>query len=349
VQKRALVEPTLWRVALAALSASVCALSALPAAAQEGGGCAKDTECKGSRICVNRVCVDPPPVVACTRDVDCPGDDVCVEKFCAAPVGAAARGAGSAAKKKAAPVPAPAPVIHGPAASAPAPAPVETPTVLILASPPPPVAPPPAAAAVPAPAPTPPAPTGSAAAPAPAAGAPVTIRRVEETPGFSPTWLYNAGLQGGLHNWGRGNKSEGDFGLSVSAEGGLRLSDHLGVLAVGHLSWTMMADSPAATVAGVTTPSSSNNGLLAGIGIGLRVDHLGPLPGYLTAGAGGTFGSINSSNPKINSISLSGGSVLVGYSVPLGSVLLAHARLQWLFLNQDFSLLTLSAGISFGN
>jgi hypothetical protein len=361
VLSRALVKPTPWRAALAALCATTCALAGA-AAAHDGSGCAKDTECKGSRICVNRVCVDPPPVVACTRDVDCPGDDVCVDKICGAAPGAGAaapaKAAGSASKKKGAPpaaaAHAPAPVVPAPA-PAPVPAPVETPTVLILASPPPAVSTPPAAAPAPAaaaPAPafspstTPPASTPPAAASA--AGGPV-IRRVEES-GFSPTWLYNVGVQGGLHRWGRADRSEGDFGLSASAEAGLRLSDHLGFVALGSGSWTLMAESPATTAGGiVVTPASSNNGLLASVGLGLRIDHLGPLTGHFTLAGAGTFGNIVSGSDKVPSLSLSGGSVFAGYTQPLNGALCADVKLAWHFLDKDFALLALSVGISFGN
>ena len=129
--------------------------------------------------------------------------------------------------------------------------------------------------------------------------------------------------------------SEGDFGFSLSAEGGVRLSDHLGLLAVGHGSWALMA--------------SSNNGVQAGFGLGLRVDHVGPLTGHFTLGASGSLGSIIYSNDKVPSLSLSGGAVALSYSQPVNGLLGVDVRFGWHFLSNDFSLLVLSAGISFGN
>ena len=89
--------------------------------------------------------------------------------------------------------------------------------------------------------------------------------------------------------------------------------------------------------------------LLASVGLGLRIDHVGPLTGHFLLAGAGTFGSIVSGNDKVPSLSLSGGSVFAGYSQPLSGALGADVRLGWHFLNQDFSLLVLSAGISFGN
>lgn len=371
---RALVKPTLWGAALAALCAASSALASA-AAAQDGGGCAKDTECKGSRICVNRACVDPAPVVACARDVDCPGDELCVEKVCAsaaaavAGASAPAKGAGSASKKKgaaspAAVSPAPAPAAPAPVAQAPASvsAPVEMPTVLIIASPPPAVTTPPAAtppppAPAPAPAFSPPATPPLSAAPASAGGSPL-IRRVEE-PGFSPSWLYNIGAQAGFHLWRSdpssavhcpGTKSpppcyEGDFGLALSGEAGVRISDHFGLSLLGAGTWTLMASSDATLFA----PAVSYNALLASIGTGLRVDHLGALPGHFMVGGAATFGAIVSGSDAVAAINLSGLSALLSYALPLNGALQADGRVTWHVLNKDFSLLVLSVGISFGN
>ena len=64
----------------------LCAALASPSAvAQEAGGCGKDTDCKGSRVCIKRVCVEPPLVRSCGKDTDCPGDEVCDGKKCMLP------------------------------------------------------------------------------------------------------------------------------------------------------------------------------------------------------------------------------------------------------------------------
>jgi hypothetical protein len=53
----------------------------------EGGGCGKDTDCKGDRICVDARCVEPQArtVEECGKDTDCPGDLVCRRGRCQAP------------------------------------------------------------------------------------------------------------------------------------------------------------------------------------------------------------------------------------------------------------------------
>jgi hypothetical protein len=51
-------------------------------------GCARDTDCKGNRVCVSGDCVDREvPVIVevptgCVRDTDCKGNRVCVEGQC---------------------------------------------------------------------------------------------------------------------------------------------------------------------------------------------------------------------------------------------------------------------------
>jgi hypothetical protein len=60
--------------------AVVGALGALAADAR-AGGCEKDTDCKGERVCVQGQCVAQGPQ-ACQKDSDCPGDQVCERGGC---------------------------------------------------------------------------------------------------------------------------------------------------------------------------------------------------------------------------------------------------------------------------
>ena len=355
------------RLLLVALGVLVCVG---PARAQEAG-CARDTDCKGARICQNRVCVEPPAQVVCGRDLDCPGDDICVDKKCSPPAPAnstnSTNSTNSSKKKKAAAaaaaVPAAPPASAPPAAPAPlAPSgPVADPGPVLLVLPANPLAP---VATTPAPAPSaapiegstaPPAvsapasaaPYASSAAlsPPPLVAAPVTIRRVEDTPGGPGSPVFGISLGGGLHRWAKLDRSEGDFGLSLTGAAGLRATDNLSLLGLIHGDWTMMAD----TAATLTSAASSNNGLLLGIGLGVRLDHLGPIPGYFTASGLASFGSIVSGADKVAGLDLSGGALLVQYSQPLSGWLGAHAQLAWHFLSKDFSLVTLSLGVTFGN
>lgn len=47
------------------------------------GGCTKDTDCKGDRICVDGECTNPER--GCSTDMDCPGDKICLDKRCVSP------------------------------------------------------------------------------------------------------------------------------------------------------------------------------------------------------------------------------------------------------------------------
>ncbi len=108
--------------AVASLTVAVLLFSARPVWA----GCAKDTDCKGDRICQAGQCVSatpsaPPPAATggstCTKDTDCKGDRICSGGQCVAPAG------GAAPAPAPVPVqPAPAPVPTAPATAAPAPA-----------------------------------------------------------------------------------------------------------------------------------------------------------------------------------------------------------------------------------
>lgn len=55
--------------------------------ADVGPGCAKDTDCKGDRICVSGACVSPSPAAPppkkpqCERDSDC-GEGICFDGVC---------------------------------------------------------------------------------------------------------------------------------------------------------------------------------------------------------------------------------------------------------------------------
>ena len=346
------------RMLFAALGVLVCVG---PARAQESG-CAKDTDCKGARICLNRVCVEPPPVVACGRDLDCPGDDICVEKKCSKPK---KKGRG-APGTPAAVAPAAAASVPPPAAAPPAEAtpfaPTEPPPVLLVlpAGPP---APAPAAAAPVAAAPalppkSPPAsPVGSVGAlgapssnttplaPPPLVVAPMTIRRVDEAGSSAGSPVYGIALNGGLHRWSKLDRSEGDFGLSLSGEAGLRATESLSLLGLIHGTWTLMAE----TAGTATSAAASNNGLLLGLGLGVRLDHLGPIPGHFTVGGLASFGTIASGAAKTAGIDVSGAAVLLQYTQPLTGWLAADAQLAWHFLSKDFALVTLSLGVSFGN
>ena len=72
----------------ALVAAAVVLLSISNAAHAQDVGCLKDTDYKGSRICVDHACVDPPPVKSCARDLDCPGDDICEQHLCLPPANA---------------------------------------------------------------------------------------------------------------------------------------------------------------------------------------------------------------------------------------------------------------------
>ncbi len=374
--------------ALAASCIVVLAFCA-PAWAQDAG-CSKDTDCKGERICVEKVCVDPPTKRACTRDLDCSGEDVCEKHVCAAPAkkktkagghrdlikeaarDAEARRAAAAAETKAADAPIPAwtpaaPVAAAPSAAATNPAapvgpPAPPPELIVAPTPAPPVAPPPPApapVAVPAPAhaaaPLPAPPTAAKpnelplpplepiTPPPPLVAAPLVPVADVSTGSSFGTPIYGAGLTLGMVTWfssggqfdiGRLNAgSEPDFEMHLSGEGGIRLTRHLGIELLVHGSWSPM-------VAGRT-------GLYGGIGPGLRVDHLGPVPGQFTLGGTYTAGAISASN--LPSIDFSGGSLLLEYTVPVVGRFGVQGQLGAHFVSYGLTLFTLSAGVAFGN
>lgn len=73
------------RSQIAIIGALLAVFADPPAASARGAGCEKAADCKGSRICVKRVCIDPPLVRVCGKDIDCPADEVCVSKVCMLP------------------------------------------------------------------------------------------------------------------------------------------------------------------------------------------------------------------------------------------------------------------------
>jgi hypothetical protein len=83
-----------FRRLFATVAAATVVLASLsmskPAYAQ--GGCSKDTDCKGTRVCEDGRCVEPPSAAAepppapvpapCQKDTDCGGDLVCENSVC---------------------------------------------------------------------------------------------------------------------------------------------------------------------------------------------------------------------------------------------------------------------------
>jgi hypothetical protein len=51
-------------------------------ASTSAGGCAKDDDCKGNRVCRGGECYDPSAAPGCAKDVDCKGDRVCRNGEC---------------------------------------------------------------------------------------------------------------------------------------------------------------------------------------------------------------------------------------------------------------------------
>lgn len=101
-----------WLAGTSAFGLTVLALSA----DVDAGGCLKDTDCKGTRICQQGQCVEPtkvdPTKKACTKDTDCPGDEICTNKACGkagAPPASATPPASSAPPPGSAPSAAPPP------------------------------------------------------------------------------------------------------------------------------------------------------------------------------------------------------------------------------------------------
>lgn len=79
--------------------------------------CTKDNECKGDRICVKGLCVDPPNRGSCRVDTDCPGDEVCNAQRCtlsSAPPSPVAPPLAAAPPVAVAPPPAMAPLRYAP-------------------------------------------------------------------------------------------------------------------------------------------------------------------------------------------------------------------------------------------
>jgi hypothetical protein len=120
---------------------SVVAVLALIAGARSAhAACAKDTDCKGDRICQAGQCVYPSPTAPaapvagiCTKDTECKGDRVCHEGQCKPPP----------APGQPTPPGRPTPPVDQPAPVAPPTAPVQdaTPAAPPTAEPPPPPAP----------------------------------------------------------------------------------------------------------------------------------------------------------------------------------------------------------------
>ena len=354
-----------------ALVAACLALLAISTtAAAQDAGCTKDVDCKGARICVDHACVDAPAVKTCARDLDCPGDDICEQHLCVPPPNAKkAKGKSRKekereqreAQKKAAAAPAPeasapaqsdtAVTVTPPASSQPAPA--------NNAPAPAAVAPAPetqAARPTPAPAPepvqapaappdlivTPPPPLVAAAPPPPP---PAGSGPSGEPSGDSgPTFLYGAGLTAGLHTWAS-STSETDFGLDFNADLGVGITRHFGLELLGQGSYTPMLSSGLGTVA---SPSVSHASFLGGFGVGLRLAHLGPIPGAFVLGGLGSFATITSSDstPAIN---ISGGAFLFQYGLPVLGPMQARAQLEYHFLSNGFSCFMLTVGIAIGD
>ena len=102
------------------------ALVALLSAARSGSAaCAKDTDCKGDRVCNAGQCVSPsaaPPAApapsSCAKDTDCKGDRVCSAGQCVAPSAAGTPSAAPpAAEQQPVPPPVPPPSVPPPAAT----------------------------------------------------------------------------------------------------------------------------------------------------------------------------------------------------------------------------------------
>ena len=74
------------RIVLGLLSAALLIAFGWPSVAS--GGCDKDTDCKGARICENQVCVSP-AAPRCEKDTDCEGDKLCEKEVCVEPQGKA--------------------------------------------------------------------------------------------------------------------------------------------------------------------------------------------------------------------------------------------------------------------
>jgi len=155
--------------------------------------------------------------------------------------------------------------------------------------------------------------------------------------------LFGASVTAGLANWSSsggtfngttlGSGNETDFGLLASLDGGYRLTHNLGLELFLEGGWSPL-------LAGRT-------GLLGGIGLGLRFDHLGPLPGHFTLAGAYTAGSITADSAA--DIDFSGGSVLLQYTMPVFGYLGVQGQAAVHFLNYGLTLFTLSAGIAFGN
>ncbi len=359
-----------------ALVAACLALLAISTtAAAQDAGCSKDVDCKGARICVDHACVDPPAsaVRSCGSNLDCSGDDICEQHLCVPPPNVKKVKGKSrkekekekeqkekeqkAAQKKAAPVPAPeapaqpettvtvtppgsaqpAPASNAPAPaavapapevqaahSAPAPEPVQPPAAPpdLIVTPPPPLV-----AAAPPPAP-------------PASSSPSS----EPTADSAPIFLYGAALTAGLHTWSS-TTSETDFGLDFNADFGVGITRHFGLELLGQGSYTPMLSSGLGTAA---SPSVSHSSFLGGFGVGLRLAHLGPIPGAFVLGGLGSFATITSSDstPAIN---ISGGAFLFQYGLPVFGPLQARAQLEYHFLSNGFSCFMLTVGVAIGD
>jgi len=358
----------------ALVAASFALLALVSPARADDAGCFKDTDCKGSRICVERACVDAPAVQGCARDTDCPGDDVCEQKICVPPAPvkkskakpgkrdlvkeAQQKAAAHKAAQTAQPAPPPEPVI------APAPEPTQPPVAppqLIQAAPPPPVrvepvAPPPAPepvqAAAPAPASSSPPPPPDlifapppplvAAAPPPANAPSSNEMQSIDTSNDSSPIVFGVALTAGLSFLSSGN-SETDLGVDLNGDFGFRISDHLAIelMVQGSVSPLLSSDDG-------TAGSVSHTALGAAIGLGMRIDHMGAFPGHFLVGPMGSYVGISSSDttPTIN---LGGPALVAQYGVPVFGMLEAQGQLGLHLLNNGFTLFAVTVGVAFGN
>jgi hypothetical protein len=79
-----------WVSSRSAVAMAVLAFVATSRPAYAQGGCSKDTDCKGTRVCEDGRCVEPPQpgaepapaLIACQKDTDCDGDLVCENRVC---------------------------------------------------------------------------------------------------------------------------------------------------------------------------------------------------------------------------------------------------------------------------
>ncbi|MBS2022631.1 MAG: hypothetical protein JST92_09490 [Deltaproteobacteria bacterium] len=339
-----------------------------PVAAQEAGGCGKDTDCKGSRVCIKHVCVDPPAVRACGKDTDCPGEEICLAKKCQLPkpkpgADMSLPAAQPAQPDKAPPLPeakpAPAPATEttvGPGGvlvtvpaqpvqkAAPPPEPKPEPKPETKAAPPPEK---PKHEAAPETRPAPKKVEEAASTPAPPlvlvldppAGAKKDEAKAEankDEPGGPGQLIGGARVGIGLHRWASykpltdTTSDETDFGFKLGLDGGVRVSEHVALQLVGEFGYTFMVD-------GV-------HAWQVAVGGGLRIDRL--WPGCVGIAGVGSFGTISSDT---FSLDFSGGGLLIDGGYTITGPWSVHGQVGFLFLNQNLSEMQATIGLRFGN